>query len=443
MIQKNYLIENPPDTDRQETRRSFIKKLAGGMAVGSSLVYGAPAMGSGSPVDDLDILAPKNHSNNESYWKAIRAQFILDSDLALMNAANLCPSPYQVMEMVFNYTRDLDQDASFQNRGKYREIREETREKMAWFLGAQPQEIALVRNTSEANNVISSGYHLKAGDEILLSDLNHPSNKTSWEVKARRYGFKINYVSVPLIPESEDDIVKAFNRAYTPATKLITFTHVSNTTGLVMPAKKLCAAARQRGVFSLVDGAQSFGALQIDLTDMGCDAYSGSAHKWFMGPKEVGVLYVRHDKQNEVWPSIVAAGWNDDIDNAQKYEILGQRDDAALAATGRGVDFHKRIGRDRIENRMRQIATAIKKRLSDLPEIKLSTSLDPSLSAGVVIFKPGNLNSRKTFQKLYGKYHIAGAAMGPNIRLSPHIYNTLDEVDRVISAVEEMLREGI
>ena len=446
MVQDDFVIENIPEDDWQVSRRRFMKRLAGGIAAGGALVYGSSLIGSSAhaaPFQDMDAADSGVDAKDERYWHAVRSQFLLREDLALMNAANLCPSPFPVMEAVFKYTRDLDTDASFQNRAKYRQIREDTREKMARLLGAHADEIALVRNTSEANNVISSGYHLGAGDEVLLSDLNHPSNNKAWEVKSRRYGFKINYVSVALIPQSEDEIVEAFEKAYTPATKIMSFTHVSNTTGLAMPARKLCAAARTRGVFSLVDGAQSFGALRIDLADMGCDAYTGSAHKWFMGPKEVAVLYVRKDSQGHVWPSIVSAGWRDDVDSARKYEVLGQRDDAALTATGRGVDFHEKIGPDRVEARMRQVATAIKEGVSDLAGVELSTSMDPALSAGVVIFKPGELDPRKVFNKLYGTYHIAGAGMGPNIRLSPHVYNTLDEADRVVAAIAEMLKDGV
>jgi selenocysteine lyase/cysteine desulfurase len=446
MVQDDFVIESIPEDDWQVSRRGFMKRLAGGIAAGGALVYGSSLLESSAhaaPFQDMDAADSGVDAKDERYWHAVRSQFLLREDLALMNAANLCPSPFPVMEAVFKYTRDLDTDASFQNRAKYRQIREDTREKMARLLGAHADEIALVRNTSEANNVISSGYHLGEGDEVLLSDLNHPSNNKAWEVKSRRYGFKINYVSVALIPQSEDEIVEAFEKAYTPATKIMSFTHVSNTTGLAMPARKLCAAARTRGVFSVVDGAQSFGALRIDLADMGCDAYTGSAHKWFMGPKEVGVLYVRKDSQGHVWPSIVSAGWRDDVDSARKYEVLGQRDDAALTATGRGVDFHEKIGPDRVEARMRQVATAIKEGVSDLAGVELSTSMDPALSAGVVIFKPGELDPRKVFNKLYGTYHIAGAGMGPNIRLSPHVYNTLDEADRAVAAIAEMLKDGV
>ena len=443
MTQDNDVIESIPETTWQTSRRSFMKRLVGGVAAAGVLGMGSVA--SASPFhaleEDLDAFDPAD-MGDERFWKAVKDQFTLRDDLALMNAANLCPSPYPVMEEVFRYTRDVDADASFQNRGKFRQTQESSRTKLAQLLGATPDEIALVRNTSEANNTISSGFHLKEGEEILLSDLNHPSNNKAWEVKSRRYGFKINYVSVARTPNGEEEILSAFEKALTSNIKLMSFTHVSNTTGLTIPAKALCKLARDRGIFVHVDGAQSFGALKIDLADMGCDSYSGSAHKWFMGPKEVGVLYVRKDRQDDVWPSIVSVPWRDDVVGARKYEALGQRDDGAVAAMGRTVDFHTTIGADRVEARMKQVATAIKEGMSKLPGVEITTSMDPTLSAGVVIFKPGTLNTRNVFAKLYETYHIAGAGMGPNIRLSPHIYNTLGEADRAVAAISEMLKDG-
>jgi len=444
MDQDNYVIESIPEEAWRTSRRSFMKRLAGGVAAAGVFGWGSAA--SASPFnaleEDLDAL-DSGDMGDERFWKAVKDQFTLREDLALMNAANLCPSPYSVMETVFKYTRDVNADASFQNRGKFSQAKEDARAKLARLLGATPDEIAIVRNTSEANNTISSGFHLNEGDEILLSDLNHPSNNKAWEVKARRYGFKINYVSVARTPQGEEEIIQAFEKALTSKIRLLSFTHVSNTTGLTMPAKALCKLARDRGIFVHVDGAQSFGALNVNLADMGCDSYSGSAHKWFMGPKEVGILYVRKDRQDDVWPSIISVPWRDDIVGARKYEALGQRDDAAVTAMGRTVDFHMMLGADRVEARMRQVATAIKEGMSKLPGVEITTSMTPALSAGVVIFKPGSLAPRKVFAKLYETYHIGGAGMGPNIRLSPHIYNTLGEADRAVAAISEMLKDGV
>lgn len=436
------LIESIPEHVWQVSRRDFIKRLAGGLAA-AGILGGSAAASPLQKMAEKTAGMPKIDIGDERFWLSVKDQFILKDGLALMNAANLCPSPHSVMETVFQYTRDEDTDASFFNREKFGRLQEDARSKLAYLLGATADEIAIVRNTSEANNTISSGFVLKEGDEVLLSDLNHPSNNKAWEVKSRRYGYKINYATFAKTPKSIDEIVKAFRDALTPQTRLMTFTHVSNTTGVLMPTKELCALGRERGVFVHVDGAQSFGALKIDLAAMGCDSYSGSAHKWFMGPKEVGILYVRKERQKDVWPSIVSIPWRDDIVGARKYEALGQRDDGAVAAMGKTADFHTAIGPDRVEARMRQVATAIKEGLGKLPGVELTTSMEPALSAGVVIFKPGTLDAPKVYERLYSHHLIAGAGMGPNIRLSPHIYNTLGEADRVVAAISEMLKDGV
>lgn len=441
------MIESIPESAWQVSRRSFMKRLVGGVAAASLL--------SGSRLASAATLAPLAETakaldgkemGDERFWGLVKDQFILKEGLALMNAANLCPSPYPVMETVFNLTRDIDRDASFPNRAKFSEMQETTRKKLEELLGAAPDTIALVRNTSEANNVVSSGIVLKPGDEVVLSDLNHPSNGVAWEVKARRYGFTIKKVHIDVPPKSPDDIIKAFRSALTPATRVLAFTHVASTSsGVLTPAKELCMIARERGIWAHVDGAQSFGALNVNLTDMGCDSYSGSAHKWFMGPKEVGILYVRKERVDALWPSIISVPWRDQIVGARKFEALGQRDDSAIAAVGRTVDFHNMIGKARVEARMRAIATAIKEGITKIPGVQLYASMAPELSAGVIIFKPGTADPRKAFTKLYEKFQIAGASSGgetPGVRLSPHIYNTMAEVDRVLAAVSDIMKNG-
>lgn len=212
----------------------------------------------------------------------------------MMNAANLCPSPYPVIETVEQLTRDVDMDASFQNRGKFGELREKARTALAAHVGADPTEIAITRNTSESNNTVVNGLTLGAGDEVVIWDQNHPTNNTSWEVRAERMGFSVKKVATPPSPQSPEELVSVFADALSARTKVLSFTHVSNVSGVELPAKELCRMARERGILTLVDGAQSFGAIHLDLHDMGCDFFSGSSHKWFVGPKEAGILYVRH-----------------------------------------------------------------------------------------------------------------------------------------------------
>ncbi|MFB3826800.1 MAG: aminotransferase class V-fold PLP-dependent enzyme [Bryobacteraceae bacterium] len=378
---------------------------------------------------------------DEAYWGAIRAQFAFDEACVPMNAANLCPSPRAVAERVTELTRDIDRDCSFQNRAKFSKLLEEARAKVAAHLGVSAGEIALVRNTSEANNTINNGLPLKHGDEVVLWDQNHPTNNVAWDVRAARAGLVVRRVSVPRQPREAGELVAVFERAFSPRTRVLAITHVSNVSGVRLPVRELCDAAHRRSIFVHVDGAQSWGALAVDLRALDCDSYSGSAHKWFMGPKEAGVLYVRAERIAGIWPNTVGADWGKDAETklkgARKFESLGQRDDACLAAVATTADFHHRIGPERIEARVLELATRLKDGLAETGA-RLVTPREKSLSAGVCIIEAPDGRAPVVFEELYRQYGIAGAPTG-GLRLSPHIYNTPAHVARAIRGVNALL----
>ena len=401
------------------TRRRFLHTLAVGSVVGPALA-GRPAAAQSDPA--------------ESFWQEVRRQFAFREERVPMNAANLCPSPRVVAERVSGLTRDIDVDCSFPNRAKFGPLLEASREAAAAQLGVTADEIALVRNTSEANNVVNAGLPLEAGDEVVVWDQNHPTNNVAWDVRAARYGLKVTRVATPAAPTGADELVDVFERALTPRTRVLALTHVSNVSGVRLPVRELCEVAHRRGIHVHVDGAQSWGSLDVDLRDLGCDSYTGSAHKWFLGPKEVGLLYVRADRVADIWPSIVAPSWGGAVEprprGARKFESLGQRDDAALAAVATTVAFHDRLGMARVEARIAELATMLKTGLVEAG-FELVTPMAPELSGGVVIAAVDPDRRGRLVTALYEEHGIAGAATG-GLRLCPHVYNTGDHVHRAV-----------
>jgi selenocysteine lyase/cysteine desulfurase len=380
---------------------------------------------------------------DEEFWRLVKEQFPLRHGLILMNAANLCPSPYPVQQAVFRYTRDIDADASFQNRAKLDQLRETARAALAEYVGAAAEEIAITRNTSEGNNTVINGLDLGHGDEVVIWDQNHPTANVAWDVRAERYGYRVMRVTTPPAPRGADELVEPFADAITSNTRVLAFSHFSNISGVALPAKRLCALARARGILTLVDGAQSFGAVRLDLHDMGCDFFTASAHKWFLGPKEAGILYVRRERAADLWPSIVGVGWEGAQDaGARKFETLGQRDDAAVVSMGTTVLFHQSVGVDRIERRVRRLSAILKDELvARVPEVRFHTPREDELSAGVVVFDPMVPDIREAYDRLYAEYGVACAPRGEEfsgIRLCPHIYNTTEEIGRVVEAVAEL-----
>ncbi|MBY0375027.1 MAG: aminotransferase class V-fold PLP-dependent enzyme [Bryobacteraceae bacterium] len=379
----------------------------------------------------------------ETYWRLVAQQFPLEPGLLYFNAANVCPSSRLVLDRHLQFLRDFHANPSFQNRDKYAPMQERVRLKAAALLNAEPDEIAITRNTSEGSNTIATGLELNAGDEVIVTDHNHPSNLESWRLRARRRGFTVKTVELPAPAPSSAALLQSLEGAITPRTKVIAVTHVTSTVGLRYPAAEVGKVARARNIWYHLDGAQSFGAIAVDLKAIGCDSYATSMHKWPMGPLESGLLFVRRERQASVWPSIVTAGWRDDLKGARKFEVMGQRDDPRVASIEAALDFLMMIGPARYEARLMTLTTALKKELGALPGAKLRTNLDPTLAAGVVKVDFPDRDVAKLYAELWEKHRLAlsltanGASRG--LRFSPHVYNSLDDVSRAVAAVRRVI----
>jgi isopenicillin-N epimerase len=383
---------------------------------------------------------------DEKFWTAVRGKFLMPKDLVFVNAANLCPTSLPVFDALAANTKYLDSDPSSASRAKLQQGREESRRLIAAALRAAPEEIIMTRNTSEANNLVSSGLKLGADDEVLIFSDNHPSNKAAWREKAKRFGFTV--VEVPAVNPHPGPAgyVDAFVKAITPKTRALAVTHVTNVLGDMLPVAELCKAARERGVLSLVDGAQTFGVLDVDVKAMGADFYSGSAHKWPCGPKEIGVLYVNAAVHDRLAPSIVSL-YGGQVGISRTHEAYGQRDEAALATLAAAMKFQDEIGRAAIEKRSRELTQYLVKGLQAINGVSLWTSLSPDRSAAILVFRPGTLDRRRFVTTLYEKDRIACATGGdetrPGVRLSPHFYNTMEEMDRTLDAVRRYMKSGL
>lgn len=421
------------------SRRGF---LTGSLRTSGALLATAAALRTPLAAAQSSAAARFNSGiSDDDYWRMVRARFSFTETAVPMNAANLCPSFRDVAESVERLTADIDRDCSFNNREKFSTLLEEARASVAAQVNVSADEVALVRNTSEANNIINNGLDLAAGDEVLLWDQNHPTNNVAWEVRAARYGIRIRRVSTPVRPGDPGELLEAFTSQFTDRTRVLALTHVSNVSGVRLPVAELAEAAHARGIHVHVDGAQTWGAMQLDLRALGADSFTASAHKWYMGPKEVGLLYVRQERIDSIWPSVIAPGWGDGAETtlvgARKFESLGQRDDAALAGLGVTAAIHDGIGTDRIGNRVQALSQRLKEGIADLG-LRLVTPMDPTLSAGVVITEAPAGRGGEISNRLYTEHGIAGASTG-GVRLCPTIYNTDAHIDRAIDGLRALM----
>ncbi|PHN08658.1 aminotransferase class V-fold PLP-dependent enzyme [Flavilitoribacter nigricans] len=423
--------------DSNKQRRNFLKKIGAGLtaSVATPLLARVPD----APIPNSELLLSPISSPDEAYWEMVKKQFVIPEGRIMVNAANLCPSPHFVNERVAALARDLAGDVSFQSRAKLGVGRTEAMEQLAGYLNVPLKTIGITRNTSESNNIVVNGLDFQSRDEVLIWEQNHPTNHIAWQQRARRYGFRVKIFKLPADPANPEELLNTIAAAIGPQTRLIAFSHISNVSGLALPAKAICQLARERNIMSLVDGAQSFGFIDLDLQDMGCDFYTGSTHKWLMGPMENGVLYVREERMDQIWPNIIAAGWSEDHQTLdEKVCVLGQRNTPSTPAIADILSFHQTIGKANIEKRVRELNTYLKGQLREkLPQTEFVTPLAPELSGGVTIISLPGQDSRELFSQLYEQYGIAAAPTG-GVRLCPHIYCTLEDVDKVVQALVEL-----
>lgn len=417
-------------------RRDFLRQVTGA-ALGSA---SWSALGGRAHANGLAQSQPAG----DDYWRLLRHQFPLEDGLTYLNAANICPASRPVLDRQIEYLRDFHRNPSFQNREKYKPMYERVRGKLAVFLhAASPDEIAILRNTSEGNNLIVNGLDFAAGDEIVITDHNHQSNNEAWKMRAKRDGLVVKSVSVNVPAQSHDALIEEFERLITPRTKMVALTHVTSTTGLRFPVRQIAESARRRNVWVHVDGAQTFGVLDVDVRALGCDSYSASAHKWMMGPLELGVLYVRSERISDLWPPIVTAGWTRELTGARRLDVVGQREDPRVVAFGAAVDFIQNIGIAKIEARSLALAAHAKRLLADIPAVQMKSAMAPEMSGAVVKFSLRNRPTREAYDTLWQKHRIAlaitAAGDAEGLRCSPHVYNSFEDIERLVAGVRELV----
>jgi selenocysteine lyase/cysteine desulfurase len=391
------------------------------------------------------VVRPRDASD-EAGWAAIRGQFLIPDGVAVLNAANLCPSPVPVLDALDTQTRRLDRVPSPAVRTEMHQVKEHTRRRLAEALRVTPEELVLTRNTSESNNMVSNGLELKAGDEVLLFSDNHPSNLQAWREKSKRFGYSVRVIEQVNPHPGADYYVDAVRKALTAQTRLLGFSMITNTVGDVLPARELCALARSRDVLTLVDGAQALGVLDLDLRALDADFFAGSGHKWPCGPKETGMLFVNARVHARFWSSVVSL-YPGEVGISRTHEGLGQRDEPALHALGEAIAFQQGVGMARIEARSRELTTALVEGLSRMSGVRVWTHPDAARRSTVVSFLPAALDPAKLHAALFDEDGVIGAARSgtdrQGIRFSPHFYNSHADVDRTLAALSKHLKRGV
>lgn len=388
------------------------------------------------PADSLAI--------DEDFWFQIRHMFTVDRNIINLNNGGVSPSPKIVMESEKRYLEISNMGpAHFMWKVIGPEV-ESVRRRLAQAFGCDTEEIAITRNASEALEIVQMGLDLKAGDEVLTTNQDYPRMLTTWKQRERREGIVLKQISFP-VPTTLDDLYQRFEKAVTPRTKVIHICHITNRTGQIFPVKRISQMARARGIEVVVDGAHAFGQFPFKRDDLDCDFYGTSLHKWILAPVGTGFLYVRKSKIEKVWPLMAAPeSMKADI---RKFEEIGTHPASQRNSITEALTFHESIGVERKAARFRYLRKRWTNRLKDLPGVKLHTSDDPELSAGIGTIGVDGFNIPKLAEYLMEKHKIMVVPIVTGkeysgLRVTPNVYTTLEEVDTFASVMEDLIRRG-
>jgi isopenicillin-N epimerase len=431
-------------------RRSFLRAagFSGTLlsATGASAL--ARAVSSGQSVADR---SPEAVAQDEDYWREIQLGFELDRTIINLNNGYTSPAPRVVLESEQRFLEMFNMSPIFYQL-PFEERIQTIRVRMAHEFGCAPEEMALTRNASESLQIVQNGFDLKAGDEVVTTDQDYPRMLTTWDQRRRRDGIKVVRIQFP-VPTTADDLVSRFERAITPRTKVLHFTHTTNVTAQLFPVQRLSRLARSRGIVTIVDGAHALGHFPFKLRELECDAYGVSLHKWLMAPIGNGCLYVRKEMIPRFWPLQAAPESQDD--DIRKFEAIGTSPMAVREALGEALAYHQAIGGARKAARLRYLTLRWADALKGHSRIRVLTDLsEPAQAWGVAAVNIEGIDARDLYKFLMNKYRIIVAPLVGGvpptqvydfqaIRVSPNIYTTLEELDTFVTAMEDALKNGV
>jgi isopenicillin-N epimerase len=419
-------------------RRQFLTHSAAGL--GASLALSHPLFGQLANVP-ATLPDPKQFAtNDEGYWAEIRKQFLIPEDEVYLNNGTVGSSPAPVLRAVFDgYTKteQMDQEDPENYPIWGYEPYNAFRDPLATFIGCNRDELALVRNATEANSYIANGIDMKPGDEVLMTDQEHPSGEQPWRLKAKRYGIVVRTVTLPKPVKSPAEVLNLFSDAITSRTRVMFFSHISTATGVVLPAKELSALARSKGILAAVDGAHVPGMMPLNVHDIGCDMYSASPHKWLQAPKGSGFLYVRDEVIDQVWSTVTTAGWDDPKIRAERFQRIGSSNVPSLMGLRASIQMANEIGMDRIEKRHRELANYM---LAEMMKrgAESWTSPNPAMRCAIVTVNvpPVQRMALETWMWKTQKIRIRGGDPS-KLRLSTPYYLRKKDIDRYLAAFDQ------
>jgi isopenicillin-N epimerase len=375
------------------------------------------------------------------YWDKVRDQFMLARDKVFFNNGTIGVMPKVVVNRMVEHLHKMATDIAdwdyvpgeewISGYGPMTEIRT----KAARLLNCDVKEVGLTENVTAGASYVAAGLNLEPGAEIFITNAEHEGGRSGWLLEAKRHKGVVTQVRLPDNPiHSPEQVVEVFKKAITPQTKVIAISHVITGTGAILPVKEICAEARSRGIFTVLDGAQAFGHIKVDLKDIGCDAYVGCFHKWILAPAGSGFIFLRADRSNDVWASVASGQWDNHQDDGYRFTQRGTGNLSLMMGLDAALDFQFAIGPERIQQRIKYLGEYLRDGLRRIPKVKITSPDNPAMVAAITVYRVDGVSPQKLNTEMWNRDRLRPRGA----RHCTHIYNSTQEIDRALAVIRSV-----
>ncbi|HRG78215.1 MAG TPA: aminotransferase class V-fold PLP-dependent enzyme [Cyclobacteriaceae bacterium] len=395
-----------------------------------------------------NTLMPK--AEDPQYWKKIRDQFMLSKDSVFFNPGTVGAMPRVVVDKMTEHLRYIGEhvaDWAYKDDNKEEFISGYNnlmgiRTKVAALINANPVEIAMTDNVTNGMSYIANGLTLQPGDEILTTNQEHSGGQSGFLLKEKRYGTVFKTVAIPKPAKNSQEVYDVIVKAFTPKTKVLMVSHMISGSGAILPVKELCAEARRRGIFTLLDGAQTIGQIAIDVRDIDCDAYAGCFHKWMGAPAGTGFLYVKSDRMKDVWTTIASGRWDNHEDEGFRFTQRGTGNFPVLKGLEASLDFHNEIGPQKVYDRIKFLGLRLRSGLRKINKVKIYSPEEEAMCAGITVYNVQGMTGAQLQEEYWTRGRMRPRASGPEfgVRHCTHIFNSEAEIDKALEIVAALAK---
>jgi len=426
-----------------KNRREFLKKATtASLAVLPITTWGEQ----GHQFTLEEVKTAGHYYKEEDYWKAIRLQFPLDQSQTYFNNGTIGPMPGYVLNKVIDHMRYYAiHGAEIDYKGNGQELLtgyfkyESLRERIGEMVNAEMKEIVLTQNATFGMNYVANGLNLKAGDEIINTDQEHGGGFAAWQLLANRKGCVYKQAKLTMPANDPEVLLQAVLKEITSKTKVIAIPHIISVYGVVMPVKEICAEAKRKGIFTILDGAQAVGQIMVDVQDIGCDAYYSSLHKWLLAPAGSGILYIHKDRMPEIWSTIASYNWDFEEDHGFRLMQNGTGNPGVLAGMEAAVDFYQQIGPERWTSRIKFLGDYLREGLKMNKKISIHSSIHAAMCAGMTTYALDGMTGPELQNTFWTKGKMQPRSVGQELlRHCVHIYNNKEEIDRALNILSTL-----